>query len=266
MVAPEQTTSFNDAGLMDRFSQLELGSVHPDEPGKPGEPIRDAHYFHQEALRYWLAGDFEVALRNYSRTLEQDSSFFAGWSGQLRMLLELDEYKEADLWADKAMGLFPDHPELLALKAVANKRDNKLREAIAFSDNAVGKEDLTPRVWLARAEVFLERKHAVVDGCLSKAISLATADKATIKLEAGRLLRRKKSYARAMAYLNEALQTLPESALAWYELGCCQARMGLSQASHSLEEALRIHPHWDLASEALQGIEGRGFWGRLFKR
>jgi Tfp pilus assembly protein PilF len=266
MVAPEQTTSLKYAGLMDRFSQLEFGNVHPEERGKPGEPIRDAHYFQQEALRYWLAGDFEVALRNYSRTLEQDSSCFGGWSGQLRMLLELGEHREADLWADKAMDLFPDHPELLALKAVANKRDNKLRQAMAYSDNAIGKEDLTPRVWLARAEVFLERKHAVVDGCLSKAITLAAEDKATIKLEAGRLLRRKKSYARAMAHLNEALQALPESALAWYELGCCQAKMGLSQASHSLQEALRIHPHWDQATEAMQGIQGRGFWGRLFKR
>ena len=252
---------------MDRFSQLELGSVHPDEPGKPGEPIRDAHYFHQEALRYWLAGDFEVALRNHSRSLEQDSTFFGGWSGQLCMLLELGEHKEADLWADKAMGLFPDHPELLALKAVAHKRDNKLRQAIAFSDNAVSKEDLTPRVWLARAEVFLERKHAVVDGCLSKAVMLAGKDKPVIKLEAGRLLRRKKSYPQAMAYLNEALQALPKSALAWYELGCCQAKMGLSQACHSLQEALRIHPYWEPAGAALQGLEnGGGFWRRIFKR
>lgn len=251
---------------MDRFSQLEFGSVHPDEPGKAGEPIRDAHYFQQEARRYWLAGDFEVALRNYSRSLEQDSTFFAGWSGQLRMLLELDENKEANLWADKAMGLFPDHPELLALKAVAHKRDNKLRQAMAYSDNAIGKEDLTPRVWLARAEVFLERKHAVVDGCLSKAIVLADQDKPIVKLEAGRLLRRKKSFAQAMRFLNEALQALPESALAWYELGCCQARMGLSQTAHSLEEALRIHPHWDQAVEALHGLESGGFWRRLFKR
>ena len=73
-------------------------------------------------------------------------------------------------------------------------------------------------------------------------------------------------YARAMTYLNEALGALPESALAWYELGCCQARMGLSQAGHSLEEALRLHAHWDRAQEALQGLAGRGFWGRLFKR
>jgi Tfp pilus assembly protein PilF len=112
----------------------------------------------------------------------------------------------------------------------------------------------------------LERKHAVVDGCLSKAVMLATQDRPMVKLEAGRLLRRKKSYAQAMAYLNEALQALPESALAWYELGCCQAKMGLTQAYHSLQEALRMHPHWELATTALQGLERGGLWRRLFKR
>ena len=251
---------------MDRFSQLEFGNVEPEKPRDPGEPIRDAHYFLQEAVRYWLAGDFEIALRNYSRTLEQNSTFFPAWSGQIYMLIEMDENKEADLWADKAMDLFPEHPDLLALKAIAKRRDRKLSQAIAYSDNAIGKENLTPRVWLARAEVFLDRQEAIVDGCISKAITLATEDKPIVKLEAGRLLRRKRSYPRAMGFLNEALQTLPKSALAWYELGCCQNQMGLSQATHSLQEALRLHPHWRQARDALQRHDNRGFFRRLFRK
>ncbi len=251
---------------MDRFSQLEFDNVQPDKPRAPGEPIRDAHYFLQEAMKYWLAGDFEIALRNYSRTLEQNSTFFPAWSGQIYMLIEMDENKEADLWANKAMDLFPEHPELLALKAIANQRDRKSSKAVAYSDNAIGKEDLTPRVWLARAEVFMDRQEAIVDGCINKAIALSTEDKAIVKLEAGRLLRRKKSYAQAMGFLNEALQTLPKSALAWYELGCCQNQMGLPQATRSLQEALRLHPNWNLAADTLRRHENRGFFGRLFRR
>ena len=251
---------------MDRFSQLEFGDVHPERPREPGEAIRDVQYFLTEAEKYWLAADFEIALRHYCRALEQNSALFQGWSGQIRMLIELSEYKEADVWADKAMDLFPDHPELLALKAVANKRNNRPQKAIGYSDNSVGKGDLTPRVWLARAEVFLDRKDAIVDGCLSKAVALASKDKDIVKLEAARLLRQKKSFHRAMGLLNEVIIKLPKSALAWYELGCCQGHMGLSQASHSLEEALRLRPHWHCAEDALQRFCNRGFFGRLFRR
>ncbi|MCF7975105.1 MAG: hypothetical protein K9N55_14930 [Phycisphaerae bacterium] len=251
---------------MDRFSQLEFGDVHPEQPREPGEPVRDVQYFLTEAERYWLAGDFEIALRNFCRALEQNSTLFTGWSGQIRMLIELTEYKEADLWADKAMDLFPEHPELLALKAVANKRDNRLAKAIGYSDNAISQNDLTPRVWLARAEVFMDRQEAIVDGCLSKAIALATQDKDIIKLEAARLLRRKRHFHRAVGLLNEVIIKMPKSALAWYELGCCQGHLGLNQTTHSLEEALRLRPHWHCADEALQRFSRRGFFGRLFKR
>ncbi|MCP4454047.1 MAG: hypothetical protein GY809_21515, partial [Planctomycetes bacterium] len=121
---------------MDRFSRLEFGDVHPERPKAPGEAIRDVQFFLAEAQKYWLAGDFEIALRHYCRALEQNSTLFQGWSGQIRMLLELTEYKEADVWSDKAMDLFPEHPELLALKAVANKRNNRLPAAIGYSDNS----------------------------------------------------------------------------------------------------------------------------------
>ncbi len=251
---------------MDRFSQLEFEEQQPKHNAQGSHQVRDAQYFYQEATRFWLAGDFEVALRNYSRCLEQNSSIFHGWSGQVRMLLELDETKEADLWADKAMDLFPDHPELLGLKAVANKRQNKMRQAMDYSDNALSKEGITPRVWLARAEVFLDRKTAIVDGCISKAITLATNEKPIIKLEAGRLLRRKKSYPRAIGHFEDALTQLSDSALAWYELGFCQKKLGLSRAHHSLQEALRLHPHWNLALEAMNQRGGGGFWGRVLGR
>jgi tetratricopeptide (TPR) repeat protein len=251
---------------MDRFSRLEFGDVHPEQPKAPGEAIRDVQFFLAEAQKYWLAADFEIALRHYCRALEQNSTLFQGWSGQILMLIELAEYKEADVWADKAMDLFPDHPELLALKAVANKRNNRLPKAIGYSDNSIEKNDLTSRVWLARAEVFLSRKDAIVDGCLSKAVALAGTDKDVIKLEAARLLRQKRNFHRAMLFLNEVIVKLPKAPMAWYELGCCQGQLGLPQVTHSLEEALRLRPHWHLAKEALQRFGNRGFFGRLFKR
>ncbi len=142
---------------MDRFSQLEFGDAVPEGGKSPGEPVRDAGYFYKEATKYWLAGDYEVALRNYSRVLERNNTVFEAWAGQVLMLIELYEYREADMWADKALELFPEHPELLALKAVASARDAKRQQATAYSDNSVGKESLTSRVWLARAEIFIHQ-------------------------------------------------------------------------------------------------------------
>jgi tetratricopeptide (TPR) repeat protein len=180
------------------------------------------------------------------------------------MLIELGEYKEADMWADKAMDLFPDHPELLAHKAVANHRDARYEKAIAYSDNAVGRDSPTPRVWLSRAEVFLDRQDAVVDGCLGKAIALAQQDKPIVKLEAARLLRQKKNYVAAIGHLNEITVNLTKAPLLWLELGLCQTALGQAQARTSLEQALRLRPHWDKAKAALQRCNKPGLWGRLF--
>jgi tetratricopeptide (TPR) repeat protein len=252
---------------MDRFSQLEFGDeAAPQQKKSQGEPIRDAEYYCKEATKYWLAADYELALRNYSRVLERNSTIFEGWAGQVLMLIELGEYREARVWAEKAMELFPEHPELLALQALACARDAKMDQAIAYSDNSVAKDNLTPRVWLARAEIFLDRRGPIAEGCLNKAIAGAGKLAPIIKLEAGRLLRRKRKHVLAVQHLKEAVQGLPRSPLAWYELGCCQAEMGLPEAVHSLEQSLHLRPNWGPAKEMLHRVERRGFFRRWLGR
>jgi len=251
---------------MDRFSQLEFGEISPERKGSQGESIRDADYFYQEALRYWLVGDFELALRNYSRVLEKNSTVFDAWVGQVLMLIELGEYHEAIVWADKALELFPEHSELLAVKAVACLRDAKLEKAIAYSDNSVGKDNLTSRVWLARAEVLLDRKGLIAENCISKAVSMAGNMTPVIKLEAARLLWRKGNCSAAIGYLNDVVKVFPKSALAWYELGCCQAKLGLSEARATLEQSLKLRPDWDKARTSLKQLKKRGLLRRFFRR
>jgi tetratricopeptide (TPR) repeat protein len=248
---------------MDRFSQLEFDEAGPRRKPIPGEPVRDADYFYKEALRYWLAGDYELALRNYSRVLEKNSTVFDAWVGQVLMLIELGEYKEAVIWADKALELFPEHPELLAVKAVACSRDAKTEKAIAYSDNSISKNNITARVWLARAEVLLNRKSQIADNCISKAISIAGDAAPVIRLEAARLLRRKGSYAAAIGHLNEVVKAFPDSALTWYELGCCQLKLGLSEAKASLEQSRSLRPEWYQPKLELKKSEG--FFSRFFK-
>ena len=251
---------------MKRFTHLEFDDIFrsPDSSGN-GESVRDAPYFHQRAVQCFLHGDFELALRNYSRALEANSTFFNGWAGQIWMLIELGEYPEAIVWADKALESFPEHPELLAAKASACLRDAKFKKAKAYSDNSISKDNVGPRVWLVRAEVLLQSKSRVADNCISKALALSD-DKADLtRFEAGRLLRRYGQYSTAVEYLQETVHQFPKSALAWYELGYCQSKLGFSQAETSLEQCLHLQPHFTEAKESLK-YASAGFFGRLLYR
>ena len=252
---------------MKRFERLEFGDASAAKgKGPHGEEIRNEEYFYKEALRCWLAGDFELALRNYSRALERNSTFFQAWSGQVLMLIELGEYREAIVWSDKALELFPEHPELLAVKAVACARDGRTEKALAYSDNSIAKDNITSRVWLARAEVLLNRRSKVAEGCVSKAVSISDNDGPVVRLEAGRLLSDKGDYYAALEYLRSAVDMLPKSALAWYELGCCQARLRQPEAELTLRQCMKLRPGWHMAESALRRSRKRGFVRRLFRR
>jgi restriction system protein len=263
------TTRFYQGAGMNRFTSLEFGDAEgPSRREDRGEEIRDEAFFYKRALTCWLGGDFELALRNYSRSLETNSSFFEGWVGQILMLLELREYPEAIIWADKALELFPEHPELFATKAIAYIRDVRFDKAMAFSDNSVSKENITSRVWLARAEVLMKHKSRVAENCISKAMSIAGNSADIIGLEAGRLLRRSGKYAAALEYLNSSVRAFPKSALAWFELGCCQDSIGFSEARVSLKESINLRPEWELAEARLRSCSGplRRVFNRIFGR
>src|SRR5213078_3430249 len=100
----------------------------------------------------------------------------AAWTCQVRMLIELGEFREARLWADKALERFPHEPDLLAAKAVALARSGDLQGALSFSDAAIEERGDTPYVWLARADVLLARHEPRADYCLEKALRLAPGD------------------------------------------------------------------------------------------
>lgn len=252
---------------MKRFTNLEFddASNSPKRSSK-GEKIRDADFFNERATQCFLHADFERSLRNYSRALETSCTFFEGWAGQIRMLIEMGEYPEALVWADKAMDSFPEHPELLASKAVACLRDVQYDKAKAFSDNSISKDNIGPRVWLARTEVLLQSKSRIAEDCLSKATSITGGNADLVRLEAGRILMRYKRYSTAMEHLQQAVHMFPKSALAWYELGCCQAKLGFPQASISLEQCLHLSPLWREAQEQLDRVENTGFFRKIFSR
>jgi len=249
---------------MSRFSHLEFGQKRRAEDDSPsGEAIRDEQFFRRRAEEAWLAGDFEKALQLYSRALEQQATFYEGWFGQVRMLIELGEYQEAILWTDKALELFPEHAELLAAKAIAWASDGDLQKAQAYSDNAVARKDPSSYVWLARARVLLKRKSRIAETCIRTAIGQAGPVVPIMRFEAGRLLMQNRRYAQAMEHLAEAASQLGGAALVWYEYGRCQAHLGLPGAATAFEQCLQLRPKWQEAAKALRRFRKRGILGRL---
>jgi len=108
---------------MSRFGNLELGGESEDQSQQVAPAlVKDEAYYFAMARSAFENGDFEQALRNYSKVLEYNPQNAAAWTAQVRMLIELGEFREAKLWADKALERFPQWPELLAAKADAPGR------------------------------------------------------------------------------------------------------------------------------------------------
>jgi tetratricopeptide (TPR) repeat protein len=264
-----------DKGIlgMSRFVNLELGG-ESDEHSLPKKAlVKDEAYYQAEARTAFENGDFELALRLYSKVLEFNPNEATAWTGQVRMLIELDQFKEARLWADKALERFPHDAELLAAKAVALGRTGDLQGALAFSDSAIEERGDTVYVWLARGDVLLARKESRADYCFQKALQLAPGDWVVAWLGA-RIRYYYKQFALALKLLQQAVELNTAHFLVWLELGRCQQALGLAgPARHSFELARQLKPSCQDARQALVRLSGmgvgprvRGWWHRLFNQ
>ena len=249
---------------MSRFVNLEFGDEHEDHSHdhQKGLLKGEAHYF-AEATAAFENGEFEPALRRYSKVLEFNPQNAAAWTGQVRMLIELGEYREARLWADKALETFPHEPELLAAKAVALGRSGDLQEALAFSDASIEERGDTPYIWLARGDVLLAREEPRANYCFDKALGLSPGNWFVAWL-AARIRYYYKQFALALKLAQQAVELNAGHFLLWLELGRCQHALGLAGAArHSYQQARQLSPHHSEVSAALARLSEIGLWSQL---
>src|SRR4051812_46775730 len=157
---------------MSRFGKLEFGES-PRSDTQERARVKDESFYILEANSFFESGRFEQALRSYAKALEQNPKSAGAWTGQVRMLIELGEFKEAKLWAEKALAIFPREGDLLAAKAVALARSGDAKGALAFSDAAMEVEGGSPYIWVARGDVLLARKEKRAAYCFEKAVLVA---------------------------------------------------------------------------------------------
>lgn len=245
---------------MTRFDHLEF-----DGPAvaQPRISAKGAAYYLSEAQAAFENGDFEQALRFYGRVLEYDPHCVAAWTGQVRMLIELERFAEAKAWADKALEKFPTHAELLAAKGVLLARMGDVHTALTFSDAALDQEDASPYIWLARGDVLLAREEKQAEFCFGKALAMAARDWLLHWL-ASRIHSFYKKLAQALKYAQQALALAPTRAVVWLQLGLCQQGLGLfSAAQHSFAQARQLDPRFAAVTVATAAQANTGLLTRL---
>jgi tetratricopeptide (TPR) repeat protein len=224
--------------------------------------VKDEAYYLAEAQAAFESGRFEPGLRFYSKVLEYNPKNARAWTGQVRMLVELGEYREAKLWADKALERFPNEPELLAAKAVALGRSGDLDAALAFSDASIEERGDTPYVWLARGDVLLARDERRADYCFEKALLLAPQDWLTLWL-AARIRSYYKQFVLSLKLIQRAIEINSTQFILWLEQGYCQQALGMmGPAEHSFTQARQLNPHCLEALNAIHRVSQAGFLTR----
>ncbi len=259
---------------MSRFSNLEFDPEFSGRHDAETTPVADDEARHlQAAQTAFEAGDFESALRSFARVLEHNPQNPRAWTGQVRMLIELDECREAKLWADKALERFPHEPELLAAKAVALARLGDFVAAMAFSDASFEERGDSAYLWLARADVLFAQKEAKADHCLDRARLLAPADWFLHWL-ISRIHYYHRRFVHALKAARDALALDASRFTLWLQAALCEQQLGLiDAAAASAAHAAQLNPRDAAARDLLTALSitspfsrWRGHFRRLFSR
>ena len=249
---------------MSRFVNLEFDGGAEDRSLESQQGLTlDEHYYLREAQAACEAADFEKALRLFAKVLEFNPQNAAAWTAQVRMLIELAEYREAKMWADKALERFPNEPELLAAKAVALARGGDLDNALAFSDASIEERGDTPYVWLARGDVLLARKEKLADYCFDKAMMLAQGSWFYSWL-AARIRMFYKQFVLGLKLLQQATAANADNFMLWLDLGRCQLALGfVALAENSFNQAHQLNPRCQESEHALVRLQSHGVGARI---
>ena len=249
---------------MSRFGNLEFGSGEEETP-RAAPLLKEETRFLRQAQHAFESGHFEEALRAYAKVLEFNARSAEAWCGQVRSLIELAEFDEARVWADKALAHFPDDPDLLAAKGVTLARAGDLQGALSYSDSAVESERQSAYVWLARGDVLLARKEKRAEYCFEKAFAVGGKTPLLLWL-AARVQAFYQHFAKALKLALEALNVEPARAAFWMDAGRCQMQLGLiTQAQNSFEQARELDPECS-AQQYLNETAAKGLLDKLAGR
>ncbi len=248
---------------MGRFENLELEIKKKPTPDDIQLNYDEVYYLNL-AKNGQINGDFEAALRYFSRALSYKIDIPEAWIGQVLCLIDLGELKEAVTWADRASEVIGNDSELIAVKAMALGRLGDIEKALAYSDQAMKKGKNTPLPWLARGDVIITSDYRNAEFCFKKAIECNPKDP-FIYIRIGIAYISVKDYDAGLQYLKRALEINPRSPFVNYLIGYCYQMMGMiDDAKHYYEYALKIRPDYRECIEAYKKVSKYNFFQRLY--
>jgi tetratricopeptide (TPR) repeat protein len=261
-----------DGGRFEHLEFDELGSQSEQErqmqqrpSGVLSAPEMERHAYHERAVQAFQRGEFEQALRYFTRALELDRTLVPAWVGQVQMLIELDELRETELWVDKALELFRDQGELLSAKGVVKARRGDRRAGMACSDSALAARGSSAYRWLARGEILLVRGETQVSATFDRAMQEEGANWFT-RIWAARIYRRYGRHTPAALLARQATETGAQHPYAWYIRGLCERDLGLGAYRLSLQRALQLDGTFIAAREAMREQTSGGWLRGLYRR
>ena len=225
-------------------------------PGAPDEPGKDQHYYLQAAWDNFREGEFEPALLNFSKALRFDSGMIEAWEGQVRCLIELGELREAEVWANKALGLFPKNPGLLSVKAYHSALTGSCEEALDLSDQALLQPfENKPFMWYDRGAILLLKDSGETARLTLEKILEENPNDWFWLLHIGQLYFKTGKFAIALDLWQKASQHAPALPYLWYKIGQCYQAMGNQpKAKQAFERALEAKANYKPAQEALLSL------------
>jgi len=253
-----------------RFNRLEFAQPPAQAAATRsivGNEVRTAPDEVRAAIDHARSGRHEDALRHYTRALGYDRAVIPAWVGQVQMLVELGEHREARLWSDKALELFRNNGDLLAARSRACLRMGDRSAALACSDASLQSPGSSAARWQARAEFMIVENRDRARDCFEKSLAEPDADWFD-RTAIARIYVFHGLHAAALEYALAGAHMRPSHAFGWYVLGQCQQEMGLrdqalASFARSLELSPSANPARTAADRALDESSAGALWRRL---
>jgi tetratricopeptide (TPR) repeat protein len=246
---------------MSRFEHLEIeAQTKQVAPADSGLSYDEVHYS-QLARKSEFQGEFETALRYYSRSLQYKTEHLPAWLGQIFCLIDLGEFHEAVVWAERGLEILGEQKDILATKAMAIGRQGDLGRALAYSDQAMRLPGPAVTLWLCRGDLLMAEDIRKAEFCLSKALENDRQNPYTYLRAAISCLSVRQADD-ALEYLSRARELYPKGAFIHFLIGQAQAVCGQNRlASQAWQNALKLNPQLQVCADAIWRLQHQGTFG-----
>lgn len=276
---------------MGRFSKLETGagaeSEKDSEKGPFGlrtkvrnkpqadssaGPDYDQGHYQAEGDKFFFNGEYEKSLRAYSRAMQVDHSAIEPWIGQVLALINMKQYREATMWAMRAVELFPEDANLSSLQGLTLALTGARQRAISCSDFAMARPGGgCAFTWAMRGQILSHADNPNAAFCFDKVEETRNPEDWRILMIVGDFLVNEKKYARGLQFLRKAVENTSGNAWLWKRIGFANEHLGFTQpALEAYTTALDINPNDRQAQEHLKRLASVPLpvriWRRFFRR